>query len=105
MAETSASVKSLVVKAEDARLLNDMPLTQRHYTHLYRLNQQLLGDYQVRANNNEALMAALREVNATIKKASNLRCGGARTRCVAQARAAIKANNAQQLVSVIRNGA
>ena len=104
MAETSAQVKALVIKAEDARLQNNMILMRRHYAQLYRLNAQLLGEYTVRANNSGALMTALRDVNAIIKKASNLRCGPPRTRCVAEARAAIKANNAQQLISAITNG-
>ena len=105
MAETSSTVKALVIKAEDARIMSNMPLMRRHYNQLYSLNSQLLGEYTVRKNNNAALMEALRDVNAMIKKASNLRFGPPRTRCVAEARAAIKANNVQQLISVITNGA
>ena len=49
-------------------------------------------------------MAALREVNVAIDRASRLRCGYHRAACVAAARAAVKANNAGALVAALHHG-
>ena len=57
-----------------------------------------------RATNTAALMAALREVNVAIDRASRLRCGYHRAACVAAARAAVKANNAGALVAALHHG-
>lgn len=73
MADTSNRVKSLVIKAEDARLLGAMRLMRQHYADLYTLNGELVREHVKRANNHEALLAALKEVNHMIQKASNLR--------------------------------
>ena len=43
MADDSQKVKALVVRAEDSRLMVDMPSTARAYTELYSLNNQLIG--------------------------------------------------------------
>lgn len=44
-------VKAYVVRAEDARLLGDMPLMNKMYSELYSLNRKLIGEYAKRANN------------------------------------------------------
>jgi hypothetical protein len=46
----------------------------------------------------------LRVVNQTIQKGGNLRFGKPKAAVVAAARAAIKANNVQQLMKIIRTG-
>ncbi|CAM9164147.1 unnamed protein product [Ectocarpus sp. 4 AP-2014] len=104
MADSSQRVKAYVVRAEDARLLGDMPLVRKMYAELHNLNRRLVGEYAKRANNHHALLAALKEVKQTVQKASNLRIGQAKTRVVSDCRAAIKANNADGLVQVISDG-
>ncbi|CAM9237290.1 unnamed protein product [Ectocarpus sp. 6 AP-2014] len=104
MADSSQRVKAYVVRAEDARLLGDMPLVRKMYAELNNLNRRLVGEYAKRANNHHALLAALKEVKQTVQKASNLRIGQAKTRVVSDCRAAIKANNADGLVQVISDG-
>lgn len=44
-------VKAYVVRAEDARLLGDMPLVRKMYAELHTLNRRLVGEYAKRANN------------------------------------------------------
>lgn len=44
-------VKAYVVRAEDARLLGDMPLVGKLYAELHTLNRRLVGEYAKRANN------------------------------------------------------
>jgi Bardet-Biedl syndrome 2 protein len=52
----------------------------RHYAELFKLNNQLIGEYVKRSNNHQALLEALKEVNHTIQKAANLRMGQAKTK-------------------------
>ena len=104
LADTSNLAKTLVVKAEDARILGDTKSMRSAYTQLYSLNGQLLGEYNKRANNHEQLLASLKEVNHMIQKAARLRVGGAKTRVVSACRAAIKANNVHSLFKIIKEG-
>lgn len=46
-----ARVKAYVVRAEDARLLGDMPLVRKMYAEVHNLNRRLVGEYAKRANN------------------------------------------------------
>jgi Bardet-Biedl syndrome 2 protein len=101
MADDSQRVKALIVRAEDSRLMVDMESMRRAYTQLYGLNNQLVGAYNTRASNHEALIAALKEVNLAIQRASNLRLGVAKTKLVTAARAAVKANNMEALLKAI----
>ena len=73
-------------------------------TDIYTLNGELVREYVKRANNHEALLAALKDVNHMIQKASNLRVGASRKRVVSESRAAVKANNIQTLFQVIATG-
>merc|ERR1719162_2963204 len=69
MADSSNLAKTLVIKAEDARILEDIKSMRRAYAELYNQNAGLLGEYNKRANNHEQLLAALKEVNQMIQKA------------------------------------
>uniref|UniRef100_A0A7S2S5V3 Bardet-Biedl syndrome 2 protein homolog n=1 Tax=Rhizochromulina marina TaxID=1034831 RepID=A0A7S2S5V3_9STRA len=104
MADVSSRVKTLVIKAEDARLLGNMPLMRRHYAELDGLNRELVAEYRKRANNHEALLSALRQVNQMIQKASNLRVGNPRTKVVSDCRQAVKTNNTLKLIKAIQEG-
>ena len=101
MADHSNLIRSLVVKAEDARLMGDMwvhllqckvlhkwmlklyawqALTvtcrknmMKGYTELYGLNRELISGYQIRCNNHQELLSSLKIVNQMIQKAGKLR--------------------------------
>lgn len=62
MADQSNSAKTLVIRAEDARILGDIKAMRATYAELYALNGELIGEYTKRANNHEQLLAALKEV-------------------------------------------
>ncbi|KAJ9455476.1 Bardet-Biedl syndrome 2 protein-like protein [Diplonema papillatum] len=104
MADSSQLVKALVIRAEDARILSEMPLMRQHYSKLHELNSQLIGEYIKRANNHNELLTALREVNAMIQKAARLRMGQAKTRVIAECREAIKSNHIPSLYRIIKLG-
>eukprot|EP00752_Nemacystus_decipiens_P014985 g13343.t1 len=90
MADSSNRVKAYVVRAEDARLLGDMPMVRKLYAELHTLNRRLVGEYAKRANNH---------------RASDLRIGQAKTRVVADCRAAIKTGQVGVLEMLICRGA
>lgn len=104
MADSSQLVKALVIKAEDARILNDMKLMKRMYASLYEVNRELIGEYIKRANNHNELLSALKEVNAMIQKAARLRIGTAKTKVITECRNSIKSNNIHSLFKIIRLG-
>ena len=101
---THPPTQALVIRAEDARLMNDMTTMRRAYTELNALNGQLIAGYNVRSQNQAALLTGLKEVNQMIQRAANLRTGKAKARVVSDCRAAVKANNMQSLYRIIQQG-
>ncbi|KAJ4460589.1 putative Bardet-Biedl syndrome 2 protein [Paratrimastix pyriformis] len=73
MADGSNLVKALVVKAEDARLLGNMPLLRSALNELKAANEELLQSYRIRATNHQELLTCLKDVNQMIQKAARLR--------------------------------
>jgi len=104
MADSSNLVKNLVVRAEDARLLNDMTIMMRMYSQLMDANRELIGDSTKRANNNTELSKNLKEVNQIIQKAARMRMGDAKTQLVDACRKAVQTNNTQQLLKLVKFG-
>lgn len=104
MADSANDVKSLVVRAEDYRMLSHMTNLRKVCVNLQHINGDLIAEYNKRANNHQQLLAQLKEVNMMIQKASNLRIGNAKSRVVAACRAAIKKNNIHELLAIVRTG-
>ena len=104
MAEESATVKRLIIRAEDSRCMLDMETMRKAYTELYGLNNSLIANYNVRAKSHEQLLASLKEVNFMIQKAANLRYGTAKSRVISECRKAVKENNLSVLFKIVRRG-
>jgi len=104
MADHSNLIRSLVVRSEDARLLGDMKNMRRGYMELYDLNRDLISGYKIRCTNHEELLKSLKIVNQTIQKAGNLRIGKSKTLVVSACRNAIKTNDVNALVKIIKHG-
>lgn len=105
IADHSNLIRSMVVRAEDTRLIGDMKTMKRGYIELYNLNRDLVRDYNIRCNNHTELVSYLKQVNLVIQKASRLRVGKYKTQVVTLCRAAIKNNNISALVKIITTGA
>lgn len=75
VAETINNVKSLIVRAEDSRLIGDIKTMKKHYSNIMVCNRTIHQDLLKRNANNEILMKSLKEVNLMISKASQLRVG------------------------------
>ncbi|GAB1598549.1 Bardet-Biedl syndrome 2 protein-like [Argonauta hians] len=105
IADYSNLIRSMVVRAEDSRLLGDIPSMKSGYTELYNTNQELLRNYKIRCDNHTELVANLKQMNMIIQKASKLRAGKYKTQVVTACRAAIKNNNIGALMKIITTGA
>jgi Bardet-Biedl syndrome 2 protein len=104
MVDSSNLLKTLVVKAEDYRLINDMNKMKRTYLTLAQINSDLFTEYTKRAMNHQELMSQLKTVNNMIQKAANLRVGAGKARVVTACRNAIKQNNINELFQILRDG-
>ncbi|KAL4225721.1 Bardet-Biedl syndrome 2 protein [Mactra antiquata] len=104
MADHSNLIRSLVVRAEDARLMGDMGNMKKGYTELYNMNRDLINGYKIRCGNHQELLASLKQVNQVIQKAGKMRVGKYKTQVVNACRAAIKSNNVNALFKIIKSG-
>ncbi|XP_014663273.1 PREDICTED: Bardet-Biedl syndrome 2 protein homolog isoform X2 [Priapulus caudatus] len=104
MADHSNIIRSMVVRAEDARLMGDLKNMRKNYMELYNLNKDLISGYKIRCNNHSELLMCLKVVNQTIQKAGRLRVGKYKTQVISSCRGAIKNNNVSMLFKVIRSG-
>ena len=93
-----------MIRAEDSRLMGDMEMMRKAYTELNGLNGQLMAGYNIRAQNQETLLNALKEVNQMIQKAANLRAGRAKARVIADCRTAVKSNSMKTLFKIMKYG-
>ncbi|XP_062616260.1 Bardet-Biedl syndrome 2 protein homolog [Saccostrea cucullata] len=105
MADHSNLIRSMVVRAEDARLMGDMKNMRKGYMELYNMNRDLINGYKIRCGNHQELLACLKQLNQMIQKAGRLRVGKYKTQVVSACRAAIKSNNVSALFKIIKTGA
>ncbi|XP_005991756.1 Bardet-Biedl syndrome 2 protein homolog [Latimeria chalumnae] len=104
MADHSSFIRSMLVRAEDARLMGDMRNMKKRYMELYDLNKDLITRYKIRCNNHNELLECLRKVNQAIQKAGRLRVGKPKTQVITACRDAIKSNNMNAVFKVMRVG-
>ncbi|NXN14934.1 BBS2 protein, partial [Indicator maculatus] len=104
MAEHSNLIRSMLVQAEDARLLADMKNMKARYMELYDLNRDLINQYKIRCNNHTELLNNLKAVNQAIQRAGQLRVGKAKSQVVSACRDAIRSNNFPMLFRIMRLG-
>ena len=104
MADNSHLVKTLVIRAEDARIMCDYNRMKKTYNSLYGLNSDLIREYSKRANNHAHLMENLKHLNSVIQKAARLRIGKPSTKVIAACRKAVKKNNIGALLQIISTG-
>ncbi|XP_026470684.1 Bardet-Biedl syndrome 2 protein homolog [Ctenocephalides felis] len=100
-AEHLGILRSLAVKAEDARI-NFEDDIQKYYDEIETMNSDLMRGYQIRMANYEETQEALKSTNAIIKQAARLRVGKYATNMIKQCRTAIKNNNIDHLIKILR---
>ncbi|KEG11265.1 putative intergrin alpha chain protein [Trypanosoma grayi] len=104
MADAAASVKPLLIRAEDSRLISDISNMRRFYAQLYDLDKELIAENMKRCNNYAELKVSLKQANAYIMKAGRLRIGQSKTRLIAECRECVKAGDIRPLINLIRTG-
>ncbi|KAF4010710.1 hypothetical protein G4228_001913 [Cervus hanglu yarkandensis] len=104
MADNSNLIRSLLVQAEDARLMRDMKTMKNRYMELYDLNKDLLNGYKIRCNNHTELLGSLKAVNQAIQRAGRLRVGKPKNQVITACRDAIRSNNINMLFRIMRVG-
>ena len=105
VADRTSAIKELVIKAEEARILQNMSSVRESYRQLFRLNKEMVAEHEKKALNHKCLVESLKKVNAMIQKASDLRVGKAKSKLITSCRSAIRANNMQSLFKIIKQGA
>ncbi|KAM4614369.1 BBSome complex member BBS2 [Discoglossus pictus] len=105
MADQSNLIRSMLVQAEDARLMRDMGNMKKRYAELYDLNKDLINRYKIRCNNHTELLNNLKCVNQAIQRAGRLRVGKPKVQVITACRDAIRSNNINALFRIMRVGA
>lgn len=104
IAETSSNIRTLVIRSEDSRLLNEYVNLRQSYTDLQTFTRELMNSYRIRQTNHTDLVSALKEINLSIQKSANLRVGKSKTQLITSCRTAIKKNNLHSLSKIITSG-
>jgi len=104
VADSTNQIKMMITRAEEARVLGEMPQMNQTYMELYKLNQETINAYNIRAANHKDLLQGLKAVNSMIQCAARLRRGTHKSKVVAACRQAIKQNNLHALENIMRQG-
>ena len=73
MADNSNMIRSLVVRSEDSRLMDDIEGMKRHYIELMNTNRDLISGFKIRSTNHEELLKNVKVLNQIVQRAGNLR--------------------------------
>ena len=104
MADHSNIIRSLVVRSEDARLMDDIAGMKKHYMELMNTNRDLVSGYKIRSSNHDELVKNVKGLNQTVQRAGNLRAGRFKTDVISSCRQAIKQGNTNSLIKIIKTG-
>ncbi|MCP9260802.1 Bardet-Biedl syndrome 2 protein [Dirofilaria immitis] len=104
IAERSNSIKEMLVRAEDARTINQLRLMSKYYQKMYTLNQAIIAEHKIRCNNHEELLKLLRNLNKIIEQGSRLRVGEPASRLISACRNAIIEEHFDMLQKIILFG-
>ncbi|VDN93613.1 unnamed protein product [Brugia pahangi] len=104
IAERSNSIKEMLVRAEDARTINQFRLMSKYYQKMHTLNQAMVAEHKIRCNNHEELLKLLRNLNKIIEQGSRLRVGAPASRLISACRDAIVQEHFDMLQKIILFG-
>ncbi|XP_001604585.1 Bardet-Biedl syndrome 2 protein homolog [Nasonia vitripennis] len=103
-AGSSSLVKNLVIRLEDARILENVEGMRKRLGQLKAVNGDLIRDHEIRSKSFNELVAALKELNVGVQNVSRLRVGKAASNAIQRCREAIKEENGKALVAAMRHG-
>ncbi|KAF7277987.1 hypothetical protein GWI33_008983 [Rhynchophorus ferrugineus] len=103
IADRLSQIRNLIIRAEDSRI-NDIKEMISHYKDLDRINKDLISGYNIKVQNYNEGIDTMKKINNIIQKASRLRVGHHSAVMINHCRTAIRNNNIEGLIKIIRTG-
>ncbi|XP_030766651.1 Bardet-Biedl syndrome 2 protein homolog [Sitophilus oryzae] len=103
VADRLSHIRNLVIRAEDSRI-NDIKEMINHYKDLDGINKELISGYNIKVHNYNEGIETMKKINNILQKASRLRVGQNSAVMINHCRTAIKNNNIEGLMKIIRTG-
>ncbi|CAG9764410.1 unnamed protein product [Ceutorhynchus assimilis] len=103
VADRLGQIRNLIIRAEDSRI-NDVKEMMDHYHELNKVNKELINGYNIKTQNYNEGIETMKKINNIIQKASRLRVGQNSAVMINHCRNAIKNNNIEGLIRIIRTG-
>ncbi|CAL7938796.1 unnamed protein product [Xylocopa violacea] len=103
-ASESLLLKNIIIRLEDARILENIDEMRRRLVQLKNVNSDLIREHEIRMKSYRELTANLKELNLGVQRAARLRVGKSASDTVARCRAAIQEENPKALAVAIRHG-
>lgn len=97
-------LKNIVIRLENARILENIDDMRKRLTQLKNINGDLIREHEIRLNSHRELAASLKELNIGVQRAARLRVGKAASNTVARCRMAIQDENPKALALAMRHG-
>ncbi|XP_043588448.1 Bardet-Biedl syndrome 2 protein homolog isoform X1 [Bombus pyrosoma] len=103
-ANETVLLKNIVIRLEDARILENIDEMRRRLVQLKNVNVDLIREHEIRMKSYRELTANLKELNLGVQRAARLRVGKSASNTIARCRAAIQDENPKALTLAIRHG-
>nr|XP_003703550.1 PREDICTED: Bardet-Biedl syndrome 2 protein homolog isoform X2 [Megachile rotundata] len=103
-ANETTLLKNIIIRLEDARILENVDDMRRRLVQLKNVNADLIREHEIRMKSYRELTSNLKELNMGVQRAARLRVGKSSSNTVAGCRAAIQDENPKALAFAIRHG-
>ncbi|XP_029051059.2 Bardet-Biedl syndrome 2 protein homolog [Osmia bicornis bicornis] len=103
-ASETTLLKNIIIRLEDARILENVEEMRRRLVQLKNVNADLIREHEIRMKSYRELTMNLKELNLGVQRAARLRVGKSSSSTVARCRAAIQDENPKALTVAIRHG-
>ncbi|KAK6752044.1 hypothetical protein RB195_003457 [Necator americanus] len=105
LTEKQTVLMEVIVRAEDAIVIDDLDLVRKYYTRLRHMDRSVRQAFHLRVNNHERFVQSLRKLHKIIEQAAKLRCGEPSRKIVTACREAIADDNKTVLAKYLKFGA
>lgn len=104
LTEKQSMLMEVIVRAEDAIVIDDLDLVRKYYTRLRHMDRSVRQAFLLRANNHERFVQTLRRLHKIIEQAAKLRCGEPSRKIVSACREAIADDNKSIISKYLKFG-
>lgn len=102
MTEITSQIKELFVRAEDSRLVEDLPAFINYFKRINMKNQDILEEFNSRHEVYTELIQELKKMNTIIQYFANLKYGIYRNKVITTSRECLKNKNYALLLKIIK---